>query len=169
MRIKKVHLLLLLITICLYIDSYAQNKVVKGKITDSTGASIPNVSIRVKNSKAIAMSTTEGNFQVSVPANTTLIFESLNFFPKEINVDDKDSLQVILSRNSEQLAEVVVTALGVKRQKRDLTFSSQEVQGDELVRAKEPNVVNALAGKVAGVQITSSSGTPGSSSRVVIR
>src|SRR4051812_18349678 len=155
MRTKKASVLLLLVTVCISIGSFAQNKVIKGKITDSTGASIPNVSIRVKDSKTLAMSTVEGNFQVSVPANTTLVFESLNFFPKEINVDDKDSLQVILSRNSKELTEVVVTALGVKRQKRDLTFSSQEVQGSELVRAKEPNVVNALAGKVAGVQITS--------------
>lgn len=67
------------------------------------------------------------------------------------------------------LGEIVVTALGVKRAKRDLTFSSQEVKGEDLLRTKEPNLVNALAGKVSGVQITSSSGTPGASSRIVIR
>jgi outer membrane receptor for ferrienterochelin and colicin len=63
----------------------------------------------------------------------------------------------------------VVTALGVKREKRNLTFSSQEIKAEELVRSKEPNILNAMTGKVAGVQITSSSGTPGSSSRIVIR
>jgi len=67
------------------------------------------------------------------------------------------------------MEEVVVTALGVRREKRNLTFSSQEVKGDDLVKTREPSLVNAMAGKVAGVQITSSSGTTGSSSRIVIR
>ena len=65
--------------------------------------------------------------------------------------------------------EVVVTALGVKREKRDLTYSTQELKGDELTKTKEPNLVNAMAGKISGVQITSSSGTAGASSRIVIR
>jgi TonB-linked SusC/RagA family outer membrane protein len=85
--------------------------------------------------------------------------------------EKKDSLPVTdtIVSSKKALGEVVVTALGVKRAKRDLTFSSQEVKGEDLLRTKEPNLVNALAGKVSGVQITSSSGTPGASSRIVIR
>jgi TonB-linked SusC/RagA family outer membrane protein len=76
---------------------------------------------------------------------------------------------VRLSKNVQQMNEVVVTALGVKREKRNLTYSTQEVKGEQLLATKEPNVINALAGKVSGVQITSASGSPGSSSRIVIR
>jgi TonB-linked SusC/RagA family outer membrane protein len=85
--------------------------------------------------------------------------------------EKKDSLPVTdtVVSSKKVLGEVVVTALGVKRAKRDLTFSSQEVKGEDLLRTKEPNLINALAGKVSGVQITSSSGTPGASSRIVIR
>ncbi|SFD61605.1 TonB-linked outer membrane protein, SusC/RagA family [Chitinophaga sp. CF118] len=85
--------------------------------------------------------------------------------------EKKDSVPVTdtVVTSKKALGEVVVTALGVKRAKRDLTFSSQEIKGEDLLRTKEPNLVNALAGKVSGVQITSSSGTPGASSRIVIR
>lgn len=89
-----------------------------------------------------------------------------------VNAQEKqDSLPVAdtVVSSKKALGEVVVTALGVKRAKRDLTFSSQEIKGEDLLRTKEPNLVNALAGKVSGVQVTSSSGTPGASSRIVIR
>jgi TonB-linked SusC/RagA family outer membrane protein len=95
-----------------------------------------------------------------------LLSGSLTVYAQE-RTDTLPSTDTITSKKA--LGEVVVTALGLKRAKRDLTFSSQEVKGEDLLRTKEPNLVNALAGKVSGVQITSSSGTPGASSRIVVR
>ncbi|WP_191967816.1 SusC/RagA family TonB-linked outer membrane protein [Rhizosphaericola mali] len=81
---------------------------------------------------------------------------------------EKDSIRS--SKDStRQLDEVVVTALGIKRSKRNLTFSTQEIKSDELLRAKDPSILNSMTGKIAGVQLTSSTGMPGSATRIVIR
>src|SRR5205085_11231514 len=79
------------------------------------------------------------------------------------------NLSVTLLAGNTSLDEVIVTALGIKRDKRNLTYSAQEVKGETIQAARQENLVNALAGKVAGVQFSNSSGQPGSSSRVVIR
>jgi TonB-linked SusC/RagA family outer membrane protein len=153
----------------IYSGSWAQNKVVRGKVLDENGSPLPKASVLVKGSKAGTSSGDDGTFEVSVPANATLVISAIGYNRSEVKTSAKDFITVTLSPDSRSLNEVVVTALGVKREKRNLTFSSQEIKADELVRAKEPNILNAMTGKVAGVQITSSSGTPGASSRIVIR
>ncbi|WP_207515457.1 SusC/RagA family TonB-linked outer membrane protein [Longitalea luteola] len=147
----------------------AQSKLVKGKVQDEDGSPLPKASVLVKGASAGTSSGDDGTFALTVPANATLVISAIGYTKTEVKTAAQDFITVTLKPDNHSLNEVVVTALGVKREKRNLTFSSQEIKADELVRAKESNVLNAMTGKVAGVQITSSSGTPGSSSRIVVR
>lgn len=163
---------LLLITAMLMINQVsAQARRISGKVTDIAGSSLPGVSISEKNSRnGGVISDAQGVFSINVSSSrTVLIISSVGFATREVTVGNNTALTIQLEIADKSMTEVVVTALGVRREKRNLTYSTQEVKGDELVKSKEPNLVNALAGKVSGVQITSSSGTPGSSSRIVIR
>lgn len=140
-----------------------------GKVTDSAGAPLSYVTVKVKNSKASTVTDNNGNFSLVTSPGAILQVSYTGYQPKEIPADQAGNGVIKLTALNNTLTDVVVTALGVRREKRNLTYSTQEVKGDELIKSKESNLVNALAGKVAGVQITSSSGTPGSSSRIVIR
>jgi TonB-linked SusC/RagA family outer membrane protein len=147
----------------------AQKKTIRGKITGDAGSPVSGATILIKGTNTGTATAKDGSFSIQVSPGESLEISAVGYDPLTINPGDKETLDLVLVQNSKQLSEVVVTALGVRRDKRNLTFSSQEVKGDELLKTKESNLVNALAGKVSGVQITSSSGTPGSSSRIVIR
>ncbi|HEY4206533.1 MAG TPA: SusC/RagA family TonB-linked outer membrane protein [Puia sp.] len=166
---RKVKLLLLSMLVFCCVHVMGQSRTITGKVVDSTGNALPDVSVRVKNTSTGVSTSSDGSFSLTVNNGAVLSVSAVGFVPQEIPVGGRDHFEIRMSAGGRALEEVVVTALGVKREKRNLTFSSQEVKGEELVRAKEPSIVNAMAGKVSGVQITSSSGTPGSSSRIVIR
>lgn len=143
-------------------------KIYSGKILDSLENPISGASINVKNSRAGTTSGPDGSFELKAKENAAITVTAVGYQGAEA-VLNNDNITIHLNAVNDFLEEVVVTALGVKREKRNLTFSSQEVKGDELMQAKDPNVVNAIAGKVSGVQITNSSGTPGGSARIVVR
>jgi TonB-linked SusC/RagA family outer membrane protein len=150
-------------------NAYSQATVLKGKVTDKAGMGIPSVTIKIKGTSKGMMTDASGNFSISYTSGSTLVISALSYGTKEIPLSGQTTLSISLDENNQDLGEVVVTALGIKRQKRMLTYSSTEIKSDELVQAKEPNLVNALAGKASGVQVTSSSGSPGSSARIVVR
>lgn len=169
MQSKLLSIIAFTVTLFIHSGAWAQNKRVKGKVLDENGAPLPKASVLVKGSQTGTSSGDDGSFELSVPAKATLVISAIGYNKSEVKTGTQDVVTITLTPDNRSLNEVVVTALGVKREKRNLTFSSQEIKADELIRAKEPNVLNAMTGKVAGVQITSSSGTPGSSSRIVIR
>ena len=169
MQPKLLRVFALASALLLCFDTWAQNKVLKGKVQDDQGGPVPKASVIIKGTRSGTSTADDGSFEISAPPHATLTISAVGYFNREIKTGTQEELTVTLSPNSNSLSEVVVTALGVKREKRELTFSSQEIKADELVRSKEPNILNAMTGKVAGVQITSSSGTPGASSRIVIR
>jgi TonB-linked SusC/RagA family outer membrane protein len=148
---------------------YAQTTQLRGKILDDDNAPVPGATIKVKGTTNAVSSAADGSFSISYNNPSTLIISFIGYTTKNINVTNETNLVVTLAPDRQALGEVVVTALGVKREKRNLTYSTQEIKGEQLAQTKEPNLVNAIAGKVSGVQVTSSSGTPGSSSRIVIR
>jgi len=166
---RKVKLLLLSMLTACCIHVMGQSRTISGKVIDSAGHALAGASVRIKNASVGTGTSNDGSFSLVVGNGAVLSVSAVGFAPQDIPVGDKGYFEIRLSAVTRAMEEVVVTALGVKREKRNLTFSSQEVKGDELVRAREPSVVNAMAGKVAGVQITSNSGTPGSSSRIVVR
>ncbi|HEY5405808.1 MAG TPA: SusC/RagA family TonB-linked outer membrane protein [Ginsengibacter sp.] len=144
-------------------------QVLQGKVIDSTGSPVSGATIHVKNSKTSTTTNSDGNFTINSKGNSVLIISNVGYADKEVATRNQTNFIITLSSKSAILDEVVVTALGVKREKRNLTYSTQQVSGDEITKTHEPNLVNAIDGKVAGVQITSSSGTAGASSRIVIR
>jgi TonB-linked SusC/RagA family outer membrane protein len=147
----------------------AQTVTVKGKVSDDKGLPIPGVTVRLKGTNKGVSTNTNGAYSISYPGTGTLTFSIIGYIPKEVKLSGETEINVVLPEDNKALSEVVVTALGIKRDKRVLTYSSQEVKGAELVQGKDPNIVNDIAGKVSGVQITSSSGNPGSSTRIVVR
>ena len=147
----------------------AQGTTLKGKVSDEKGLSVPSAVVRIKGTTKATTTDILGNFTISYQGASILVITSLGYNTREINLTGQSTLDIVLTENNQQLDEVVVTALGVKRSKKILTYSSQEIKGDELVAAKDPNLVNDIDGKVSGVQVTSSSGSPGSSARIVVR
>ena len=165
---RKISLLFAMLTLCT-IAAFSQSREVTGTVKDATGAAIPGATITVKKGKGGVSAGADGKFKITVPVNATLVISVVGFETKEVPTGNLSDISISLTQANAALDEVVVTALGIKREKRTLTYSTQEVKGTTLVNAKQNNLVNALAGEVAGVQITNSSGMPGSSARIVIR
>lgn len=161
-----------LICICLLgsLLSFAQDGgVIRGRITAEDGSPIPGATVNIKGKNRGAVTLDDGTFAIKYPGNAILVVTALGYDSRQVEAGTQPNIIIALVKNAKSMDEVVVTALGVKRDKRNLTYSTQEVKGEELVQAKEPNVLNALTGKVSGVQITNSSGTPGGSASIVIR
>jgi len=167
--INKFLLILLGILTC-HSVSFAQTSI-KGKVTDDTNVGIPGVSVMVKGSTTGASTSNDGTYSISVPANaTTLVFTSLGFATREVAIAGKTQIDVKLASKDNDLDEVVVTALGIKRSQKSLGYSAQQVDGNNLSLTKEPNVISALAGKIAGAQVTGSSGASmGGTQKIKIR
>jgi TonB-linked SusC/RagA family outer membrane protein len=142
---------------------------VTGRVTDNTGA-LPGATVKVKGSKMATSTNTDGRYSINVPdENAVLVFSSVGYLTQEIVVGGRKVVDVKLQEEASKLNEVVVTALGISRQRKALAYSVTEVKGDEFTQARENNVANALTGKVAGVNATGLSTGPGGSSRVIIR
>jgi len=169
---KRIRSTLVLATfLLLSISTFAQSRQIKGRIHDTDGTPISGANITVVGSKNNGVSSkSDGSFEITISNQAKLLISMVGYESQVITLTDKDeALEIKLSKSNSQLSEVVVTALGLKKEKRNLTFSSQEVKSDEILRSKDPFLINAIAGKVAGVQITNASGTPGSSSRILVR
>lgn len=157
-------------------DVQAQTGTVTGTVIDSTTATtLPGVNVVVQGLNMGAATSAEGQYTIAdVPTGThTIVATFVGYDRKEATVEVRagETVEVDfeLVPSTMGLEEVVVTALGLERQERSLGYSVQKVEPEEIVQSQETNIVNALAGKTAGVQITSASGQPGSSSRIVIR
>lgn len=148
----------------------AQTRTVTGTVTDKAdGGPIPGVSILVKGSSIGAQTNAEGKYSIAVPQGGTLAFKFVGYVSKEVTVGASNIVNVSLEQDSKQLGEVVVTALGVTKVKRDLGYATQTVKGDQLSDKGDVNIINTLQGKVAGVEITGSSGNAGASSNIILR
>ncbi|WP_432713264.1 SusC/RagA family TonB-linked outer membrane protein [Pedobacter sp.] len=152
-------------------QSFAQ-QVITGKITDATdGAVIPGVSIIVKGTTTGTSTTADGTFTLTIPSsNATLIISAVGYSTREVLVNQRKTINETLQPATQNLSEVtVVGALGITREKRSLGYSTQVIQAEELNENKQPNVVNALQGKVAGVTVSSTGGAPGQGASIQIR
>ncbi|GGH22726.1 SusC/RagA family TonB-linked outer membrane protein [Mucilaginibacter phyllosphaerae] len=151
--------------------------IIKGKVLfaeDGTG--VPGATITLKDDPKVGTTTdVNGNFNLSIPASydnkpLTIIAAFIGYVKAELNITNRSApVTIKLTQNSQALNEVVVTALGISKQKKALGYAITEVKGSELTQARENNVVNSLSGKVAGVNVAGMSTGPGGSSRVIIR
>ena len=149
----------------------AQQTQVSGTVTaENDGSSIPGVSVAVKGSAQGTLTDENGTYSIGVPnASTTLVFSSIGFVTKEVAVGNRSTVNVALAEDTKTLNEVVVTALGISREKKALGYSAQQVDSEELMQNRQTNLVTALQGKVAGVTINSTGGAPGQGAVILIR
>ena len=154
----------------LLITTQAQNRNISGKVTDDNGLGIPRASVLVKGTRIGTTTNADGNFTLSVPASAkTLVISSVNMTQQEIAITGDNVTVALKTSAATSLEGVVITSLGIARDKRSLGYASQNLKGEELANRGEVNIGNALQGKVAGVNITSASGGAGSSVNINIR
>ncbi|MFT6204234.1 MAG: TonB-linked SusC/RagA family outer membrane protein [Spirosomataceae bacterium] len=144
--------------------AFAQSQV-SGTITAAEdGSALPGVSVRVKGTTKGTQTDAKGSYSIDVQKEDVLQFSFIGYILQEIKIGNQSVMNVALKGNAQALQEVVVTALGVSREKKSLGYSVQEIQAEKLTAARDPNIGNALAGKIAGVQILGQSaakfGTP---------
>ncbi|RAK02713.1 TonB-linked SusC/RagA family outer membrane protein [Larkinella arboricola] len=150
---------------------HAQSRQVTGKVVDETDSAVPGANVLIKGSTTGTTTSSDGNFSISVPAGKqTLAVSSIGFQTKEVEITPAISKVTIkLLPDVKSLNEVVVTALGVQRNTRNVGYAVQQIDGSGIQEAREVNYINSLQGKLAGVQIGGNSGSMGGSSRVTIR
>jgi TonB-linked SusC/RagA family outer membrane protein len=153
---------------------YGAQVKISGLVKDSTDNSpIPGASVFLVKSLQGTATDLDGKFGVTVPSEMittdTLVVSMFGYVKYRLPLNGRTSIEVLLTPESIQMKEVIVTAIGIKKEKKKLGYSVTDIPSEELQKSGEVNVVNALNGKVAGVQVTSSSGSPGASSSIVIR
>lgn len=141
---------------------------VKGMVSDVQGQPLAGANVIEKGTTNGTQTNFDGEFSIEVPENAILIISYLGFNTKEVSVAGQSNINVSLQENSSQLNEIVVTALGISREKKSLGYATQEIDGDAVNNVPSGNVASALSGKAAGVQIKNS-GNMGGSSNVIIR
>jgi TonB-linked SusC/RagA family outer membrane protein len=146
-----------------------QKKTITGRITDQNGEPIIGANIIEKGTTNGTVTDVNGNFSFQIDPQAYIQVSYIGYVEQEVNAAGKNILNIILQENIRALNEVVVTALGIVKKEKSLTYATQIVDGEELTRAKDPNMINALAGKTAGVQINRSASGLGGSVKVVIR
>lgn len=166
---KLLSLIGLQVLLLISLSTYAQNRVITGKVTDPSGKGLPGVSVVVKGSTVGTTTNSEGSYSLSVPGNTTtLVFTSVGYSPIEMSITDRSTVDVSLQSSASNLNEVVVIGYGTAR-KRDLTGSVTSISSKDFNKGAITTPEQLIAGKVAGVQITSNGGAPGAGSTIRIR
>ncbi len=147
----------------------AQDRMIRGEVSDENDDPMPGVNIIIKGTTRGVSSGFDGTFELNANENDILIISFIGYESYEIQVKGKNDLTISLSPDSESIEEVVVTALGIKREKKALGYSVQEIKSEEMIEAKEINLLNSLSGKVAGLQISKVGSGASGSTNVIIR
>ncbi len=141
-----------------------------GTVLDENEVPLPGATVMVKGTKSGVVTDFDGNFSIELNSSDDILVVSyIGYIKQEFETANKLKGTISLQPDSQQLDEVVVTALGLEREKKSLGYASQELDNDEVVQAREPNLLNSMSGKVAGLQITNSPTGLGGSARVSIR
>jgi len=165
---KKKLLLVFIGTFLLLAHAIAQQITVTGRVTSSDGP-IPGVSIKIKGGTLVSQTGADGNYSIKASKTDVLTFSYIGYTTVERSVGNNTTINVSLQSDAKGLDEVVITALGNTVKKRELGTSQQTVSGAAIAETQRENFINALQGRVAGVEVTSSSGVPGASSSITIR
>lgn len=165
------YLLALLGSFCLCFAAVAQDRTVSGKVTSGEdNADLPGVNILVKGTMVGTITAADGTYTLQIPSGSnTLVFSFVGFVSQEVAIGGQSTIDIVLQSDARQLSEVVVTALGIQRDKKALGYAVQTVDNSQLTTARETNVTNQLAGKIAGVTVVGSPSGVGGSAVVSIR
>lgn len=151
-------------------NGLAQEKIISGTVTSkSDGTTLPGVSIVVQGTTRGTETDFDGKYTIKASVGEVLSFSFLGMKTKNVTVASSNTIDVALEDDAGQLNEVVVTALGIKKTRKSLTYAAQDIKADELSKVKQTNPVNSLSGKVSGVSITRSASGAGGSVKVVLR
>jgi TonB-linked SusC/RagA family outer membrane protein len=149
----------------------AQTVRITGTVTSSEdGMPMPGVSVVVKGTTVGVITDANGKYELSVPTSAqSLTFSFVGFKTQEVAIAGRSVIDIVMETESVEVQEVVVTALGITRERKAVGYAVQDVKGEDIAKAREANVINSLSGKVAGINITASSGAVGASTRVELR
>ena len=150
-------------------QSTQQAKTITGKVVDVAGEPIIGASVLVKGSSTGSVTDIDGKFSVEAPVGSTLVVSFVGYATEEVKVGTASDYTVTLKDDTQSLSEVVVTAMGIKKEKKAFGYSVSDINSKELMKNKQTNVVNSLAGKIPGVNITQAGGAAGAGSNIVIR
>ena len=162
---------ILIVTMCIaFVSGAIAQHTITGTVTDDEGTGIPGVTVLESETTNGAITDMDGNYQLTVSSgNAILVFSFVGMTTVQEPVNNRTTIDVTMTAGAIGLDEVVVTALGISRERKSLGFAMQELGGDVLVEAREPNIANALSGRVSGLQVVRSSTGPAGSSKIVLR
>ncbi|KAA2244679.1 SusC/RagA family TonB-linked outer membrane protein [Chitinophaga agrisoli] len=163
-------LFLLLSVLFLVGQAFAQSRTIKGKVTSADdGQPVIGAAVIVKGTTTGVTTSPDGSYSIQVPEGATLVFRSVGMKEQQMAVKGSNNIDIVLQQDVTSLTETVVTANAIRRDKRSLGYAAPTVNAEEIGQAHSTSALNALSGKVAGVNITSTANAPGSSSRIVLR
>ncbi len=166
---RKVYFFLVLL-LCMGFSVKAQEIQVSGYVTSKEdGYGLPGVTIQIKGTSKGTITEIDGDYSIVAGTRDTLVFSYVGYQTQNIAVNGRNNIDVVMGTDAVLLDNVVVTALGIKRQKRELGYATEDISGEDLTRSGSDNVINSLSGRAAGVQIINGDGVAGGSSRIVIR
>ena len=149
--------------------TFAQEKTISGTVSDGSGLPLPGATVLVKGTSSGTSSDFDGNYSIKANQGSTLVFSFVGYTTKEVSVGASNTINVTLQEDAESLEEVVVTAFGIKREKREITYQTEKVDDQLLNQAQSTRAASALAGKVAGLQINVQSNGVNPSSQILLR
>ncbi len=167
---KMMYRFLFLLTVFITVTPmlFAQSQIVTGTVKDATGAGLPGVNIKIKGTYTGTVTDLNGKYSIKAPQGSTLVFSFVGYVTKEVKVSGH-VLNVVMQQSVSNLGQVVVTAFGIKKQKRQLGYAVTEIQAKNLQLGARTNPIAALQGRVAGVQISRTSGSPAGGTDILIR
>ncbi len=160
----------LLLTVALSLPAFSQTNTIKGNVSASdTHESLVGVTVIVKGSTEGTTTDANGDYTINASPTDTLVFSYVGFLSGQVPVANRSTINVTLRSSAKGLQELVVTALGIKQTAVSTSYTSQAIEGSEINKVKDPNLMNALTGKVSGAVITKGNSGPGASANVIIR
>ena len=154
---QKLHSFLLVQIMLLFSTiAYAQKTTVQGTVAGSDGSMLPGVNIAIKGTANGTVTDLNGHFDISAAVGDTLAFSFIGYEPKEVAVKNQKEISVTLQESREAIQEVIITALGVKKKETTIGYAIRKVDGEDLVKARDPNPITGLTGKVAGLSVGAS-------------
>lgn len=151
------------------VQSVQQANTIKGKVVDSNGDPVIGASVVIKGTSKGAITDLEGVYSLDAPVGSTIVVSYIGYTSTTIKVGNARTYNVTLQEDSKTFDDVVVTAMGIKKERKALGYAVTDLKSSELMKNKNTNVINSLAGKVAGVNITQSSGAAGAGANIIIR
>src|ERR1700744_3093421 len=167
---RKLLFVRLLFSFCLLFSAgaYAQNETITGQVKDDAGAPLQGAVVTVKGSRTAVTTNENGMFTIKAAQQATLVISHVGYADKEILVEGS-TLNIALSHQARQLDEIIVTALGIKKSEKALSYAVTQVKGSDLTETRTVNIANSLEGKVAGLNIAAAATGPAGSTRITLR